>query len=76
MAESTHMVSEELVRWKRRQRQLEENLRRLSEEEERLTHELVKAERQLAYYSSLTSDMKREFEPPSLASMMKSFRKA
>ena len=48
MAESTHMVSEELVRWKRRQRQLEENLRRLSEEEERLTHELVKAERQLA----------------------------
>ncbi len=76
MPESFHMISEELVRWKRRQAQLEENLRRLSEEEERLTHELVKAEKQLSYYSSLTSDMKRELEPPSLASMMKSFRKA
>ncbi len=76
MTESFHMISEELVRWKRRQRQLEENLRRLSEEEERMTHELVKAEKQLAYYSSLTGDMKREFEPPSLASLMKSFRRA
>jgi len=76
MAESTLMLSEELVRWRRRQQHLEESLRRLSEEEERLTRELVKAEKQLAYYSSLTSDMKRELEPPSLASMLKSFRKS
>jgi predicted nucleic acid-binding Zn-ribbon protein len=75
MAESTIMLGEELVRWRRRQQHLEETLRRLSEEEERLTHELVKAEKQLAYYSSLTSDMKRELEPPSLASMLKSFRR-
>jgi sugar-specific transcriptional regulator TrmB len=45
MAESTLMLSEELVRWRRRQQHLEENLRRLSEEEERLTRELVKAEK-------------------------------
>jgi predicted nucleic acid-binding Zn-ribbon protein len=70
------MFSEELVRWRRRQQHLEESLRRLSEEEERLTRELVKAEKQLTYYSSLTSDMKRELEPPSLTSMLKSFRKA
>lgn len=76
MAESTQMFSEELVRWRRRQQHLEESLRRLSEEEERLTRELVKAEKQLTYYSSLTSDMKRELEPPSLTSMLKSFRKA
>jgi predicted nucleic acid-binding Zn-ribbon protein len=69
------MLGEELMRWRRRQQHLEESLRRLSEEEERLTRELVKAEKQLAYYSSLTSDMKRELEPPNLASMMKSFRK-
>ena len=76
MAQSNLMLSEELVRWRRRQQHLEESLRQLSEEEERLTRELVKAEKQLAYYSSLTSDMKRELEPPSLASMLKSFRKA
>ena len=70
------MLSEELVRWRRRQQHLEDTLRRLSEEEERLTRELVKAEKQLAYYNSLTSEMKREFEPPGLASMLKSFRKA
>jgi len=76
MAESSMMLSEELVRWRRRQQHLEDTLKRLSEEEERLTRELVKAEKQLAYYSSLTSDMKRELEPPGLASMLKSFRKA
>jgi len=76
MAESNMMLSEEVMRWRRRQQHLEESLGRLSEEEERLTRELVKAEKQLAYYSSLTSDMKRELEPPSLASMLKSFRKA
>jgi len=76
MAGSTLMLSEELVRWRRRQQHLEDTLRRLSEEEERLTRELVKAEKQLAYYNSLTSEMKREFEPPGLASMLKSFRKA
>jgi len=76
MAESSMMLSEELVRWRRRQQHLEETLRQLSEEEERLTRELVKAEKQLSYYNSLTSDMKRELEPPSLASMLKSFRKA
>jgi predicted nucleic acid-binding Zn-ribbon protein len=69
------MLSEEVMRWRRRQQHLEESLRRLSEEEERLTRELAKAEKQLTYYSSLTSDMKRELEPPSLASMLKSFRK-
>ena len=76
MAGSTLMLSEELVRWRRRQQHLEDTLRRLSEEEERLTRELVKAEKQLAYYNSLTSEMKRELEPPGLASMLKSFRKA
>ena len=76
MAESTLMLSEEVVRWRRRQQHLEESLKRLSEEEERLTRELAKAEKQLTYYSSLTSDMKRELEPPGLASMLKSFRRA
>jgi len=76
MAESTLMLSEEVMRWRRRQQHLEESLKQLSEEEERLTRELAKAEKQLTYYSSLTSDMKRELEPPSLASMLKSFRKA
>jgi predicted nucleic acid-binding Zn-ribbon protein len=76
MAESTLMLSEEVMRWRRRQQHLEESLKRLSEEEERLTRELAKAEKQLTYYSSLTSDMKRELEPPGLASMLKSFRKA
>jgi predicted nucleic acid-binding Zn-ribbon protein len=76
MAESTLMLSEEVMRWRRRQQHLEESLKQLSEEEERLTRELAKAEKQLTYYSSLTSDMKRELEPSSLASMLKSFRKA
>jgi len=76
MASSAALINDELVRWHRRQEQIEEVLKRLSDEEERLSRELSKAERQLAYYSSLASDMKREYEPPGLASMLKSFRRA
>lgn len=76
MAGSAAMINDELARWHRRQGQIEKVLRELSDEEERLTRELYKAERQLAYYNSLTSDMKREYDPPGLASMLKSFRRA
>lgn len=76
MAHSTSIITEELTRWRQRQEQIENILKELNQEEERLSRELVKAEKQLAYYNSLTSDMKRELEPPGLASMLKSFRKA
>ncbi len=76
MAHSTSIITEELTRWRHRQEQIEKILKELNEEEERLSRELAKAEKQLAYYNSLTSDMKRELEPPGLASMLKSFRKA
>ena len=76
MAESQHMISQELGRWRRRQAQIEGAIRRLTEEEERLNRELSETEKQLDYYNSLTSDMKRELEPTGLASMMNSFRRA
>jgi len=76
MAHSFPLINEELVRWKRRQEEVEQLLRQLNEEEERLVRELAKAERQVSYYNSLTGDMKRELEPPGLASMLNAFRKA
>jgi len=76
MSHSSSVISEELGRWRRRQTQIESVLRHLADEEDRLTRELAKAQRQLAYYNSLTSDMKRELEPPGLASMLNAFRKA
>ena len=76
MAGTFHVVNEELMRWKRRQMQIEETLKRLQREEERLNRELAETERQLAYYTSLTGDMKRELGPPNLASMLNAFRKS
>ena len=76
MAGPLHLLDEELLRWKRRQMQIEESLKRLQREEERLNRELVETQKHLAYYNSLTSDMKRELEPPNLASMLNAFKKA
>ena len=75
MASSINLVSEELMRWRRRQLQIEESLKRIQREEQRLMRELTETDKQLAYYSSLTSDMKRELDPPSLASMLNAFKR-
>ena len=76
MASSFNLINEELTRWRRRQMQIEDSLKRIQSEEERLSRELAETEKQLAYYNSLTSDMKRELEPPNLASMLNAFKKA
>src|SRR5213596_201489 len=50
----------EIERWRQRERRLIEALRSVDDERRRLDDELVKVEQQVAYYDSLTREMKRE----------------
>lgn len=52
---------DELDRWKRRQ--------------DELRAELVKVERQVAYYEALAHDMKREVKPTRMGDLLRSFMK-
>ena len=68
-------VQDELDRWRDRQGELEEELQRVKEEEKELLEELAKVDEQVAYYESLTKDMKKELEPPKLAGLLSSLKK-
>jgi len=51
----------ELDRWKRRQKEVEE--------------ELAKVNRQVAYYEALARDMKREMQPATVKDLLRSMRR-
>ena len=66
----------EIERWRQRERRLIEALRSVDDERHRLDDELLKVEQQVAYYDSLTREMKRELGRPGLSSLLSSLRRA
>ncbi len=69
-------VQKEFNRWRRREHRLRDALDQVDEESKRLAEELATVEQQIAYYDSLTRDMKRELGPSGLSSLLSSFRKS
>lgn len=65
----------ELARWRNREERLVASVKEVEEERRRLEEELTKVAQQIAYYDSLTRDMKREFGRPGLSGLLSSFRK-
>jgi len=74
--EAIDAAQKEFERWRQRERQILEALKKVDEERGRLSEELSKIEQQVVYYDSLTRDMKRELGPPGLSSLLSSFRKS
>jgi chromosome segregation ATPase len=68
-------LQEEYERWRFKRKDLEDELKALSEEEHDILKELARVEGQISYYDSLESDMKRELEPPRLSDLLSSFGK-
>jgi len=66
----------EIERWRQRERRLVEALQSVDDERHRLDDELLKVEQQVAYYDSLTREMKRELGRPGLSSLLSSLRRA
>ena len=66
----------EIERWRQRERRLLEALQSVDDERHRLDDELLKVDQQVAYYDSLTREMKRELGRPGLSSLLSSFRRA
>lgn len=70
-----HPAELEVERWRQRERRLLDSLQTVEEERRRLDEELVKVEQQVAYYDSLTREMKRELGRPGLSSLLSSLRR-
>jgi chromosome segregation ATPase len=70
------VTEREVERWRQRERRLLDALRTVDEERRRLDEELLKVEQQVAYYDSLTREMKRELGRPGLSSLLSSLRRA
>lgn len=64
----------ELERWRARMREVEASLRDVEEEESRLLAELAAVDAQAGYYDSLAGDMKKDVQPPTLSSLIRSLR--
>ncbi|TLZ82509.1 MAG: hypothetical protein E6K05_05280 [Methanobacteriota archaeon] len=70
-----HATEREIERWRQRERRLIEALQSVDDERRRLDDELLKVEQQVAYYDSLTREMKRELGRPGLSSLLSSLRR-
>lgn len=75
MSDGVEAAQREVLRWRQRGRRLVESLKEVNEERSRLLEELAKVVQQVAYYDSLTRDMKREYGQSGLSSLMSSFRR-
>jgi hypothetical protein len=64
----------EVERWHQRERRILDTLKSVEEERRRLDEELLKVQQQVAYYDSLTRDMKRELGGPGLSNLLSSLR--
>lgn len=76
MPDATEATQREFDRWRGRERRILEALDQVDEEAQRLQEELAKVEQQIAYYDSLTRDMKRVLGRPGLSSLLSSLRKS
>jgi predicted nucleic acid-binding Zn-ribbon protein len=65
----------EIDRWRQRERRILDALQSVEDERHRLDDELLKVEQQVAYYDSLTREMKRELGRPGLSSLLSSLRR-
>jgi chromosome segregation ATPase len=65
----------EVQRWRQRERRILDALRSVDDERRRLDEELLKVDQQVAYYDSLTREMKRELGRPGLSSLLSSLRR-
>ncbi len=68
-------AQKEYERWRGRERRLLEALDQVEDERRRLDEELVRVQQQVAYYDSLTRDMKKELGRPGLSNLLSSLRK-
>jgi hypothetical protein len=68
-------AAKEHGRWRMRERRLLDAIQELDEARRRTEAELSKVDLQIAYYDSLTRDMKREFGRPSLSGLLSSLRR-
>lgn len=68
-------LQKEFDRWRQRERRLLTALDQVEGERRRLDGELVRVEQQVAYYDSLTRDMKKELGRPGLGNLLSSLRK-
>ncbi len=68
-------AQKEYERWRGRERRLLEALNQVEDERRRLDEELVRVQQQVAYYDSLTRDMKKELGRPGLSNLLSSLRK-
>ncbi len=75
MSDGVETAKREFDRWRQRERRIVESLKEVDEERRRLEEELQKVAQQVAYYASLTRDMKREYGRPGLSGLMSSLRR-
>lgn len=59
----------------RRRKDLHRAIEDLDDEEALLLEEMAEVEGQIAYYTSLTRDMKKALEPPRLGTLLRSLKK-
>lgn len=71
----TDSVWEEHRGLRRRRRELESELEALARREVALEEELERVEEQVAYYGSLTKEMKKTLDPPRLDGLLRSLRR-
>lgn len=76
MTDRIDAAQKEFERWRGRERRILDAMNQVGEESRRLGEELAKVEQQIAYYNSLTRDMKRELGPSGLSSLLSSLRKS
>ena len=69
-------MEREVERWRQRERRILDALQTVDDERHRLDEELLKVDQQVAYYDSLTREMKRELGGPGLSSLLSSLRRS
>ena len=72
MSDKQLTTVEECERWKKEEIKLQEYLKQLVEDEERVLQEIEKVRQQVVYYKALTKDMKKEIKPPTISNLMES----
>ena len=75
MYDAAEATERELIRWRTREKRLLESLKEAEDERRRLEEELTKVDEQVAYYDSLTRDMKREYGKAGLSGLLSSLRR-
>lgn len=75
MTDGVQAAQQEATRWRRREQRLVAILDKIEDERRRLAEELTRVDEQVAYYDSLTREMKRELGRPGLSSFLSSLRK-